>query len=252
MSDDLIEWGFIGLGVGIYLFYKGFSWFKLKRLIENTPTSKIRSLAMGLVEIYGSVVPYQKKLLKSPLTDSDCVYYSYRIEVRRGSGKNRHWATIKKGSDSVHFNLKDDTGSVLVDSKGAKVDIPPNLCTQTYTSGLHSRSIKSFLEKSDIKYKFLGLNKNMRFTEYHIAPKDKLYILGSAGDNPFVENATAQKNEDDIMIQKGDTEKVFYISDSHETKILKSLKWKTIGGFFGGGALIVVGLAIIFLYFGIF
>ena len=36
-----------------------------KRLIENILTSKIRSIAMGLVEIFGEVVPTEEKILKA-------------------------------------------------------------------------------------------------------------------------------------------------------------------------------------------
>ncbi|MBW2968259.1 hypothetical protein KY362_07270, partial [Candidatus Woesearchaeota archaeon] len=77
-SDNLFLYLVIGFGFGIYLFIKGFSWFRLKRMVENIPTSKIRSLAMGLVEIYGSVVLFEDKVLKSPFTGKDCVYYKYK------------------------------------------------------------------------------------------------------------------------------------------------------------------------------
>jgi len=40
---------------GLFLVYLGFWRLKLKRQIENTPTSKIRSLAIGLIEIQGNV-----------------------------------------------------------------------------------------------------------------------------------------------------------------------------------------------------
>ena len=74
MADDrLFSYSAIGFFAGLFLFWKGFSWLKQKRLIENIPTSKIRSIAMGLVEIYGEVVPTQEKILKSPFTNKDCV-----------------------------------------------------------------------------------------------------------------------------------------------------------------------------------
>jgi len=40
---------------GLFLVYLGFWRLKLKRQIENTPTSKIRSLAIGHIEIQGNV-----------------------------------------------------------------------------------------------------------------------------------------------------------------------------------------------------
>jgi hypothetical protein len=47
----------------------------------------------------------------------------------------------------------------------------------------------------------------MKFNEWFIALKDKLYIMGTAGDNPFVEEATETEHSADIMIQKGKNEK---------------------------------------------
>ncbi|MFH1770987.1 MAG: hypothetical protein ABH828_05545 [archaeon] len=94
---------------------------KQKQMIENIPTSKIRSIAMGLVEIKGIAEPFRKKLLKSPFSEKDCVYYRYTVEEYRSSGKNSRWVTIASGQSNDFFNLTDDTGTVLVDPKGAEV-----------------------------------------------------------------------------------------------------------------------------------
>jgi hypothetical protein len=57
MADtDILFYSVGGLLLGLYVFYRGFHHFRRKRLIENTPTSKVRSIAMGLVEIFGTVV----------------------------------------------------------------------------------------------------------------------------------------------------------------------------------------------------
>ncbi|MBW2964797.1 E3 ubiquitin ligase family protein [Candidatus Woesearchaeota archaeon] len=253
MADfRVVIYSLIGLGLGIFLFFKGFSWFRMKRMIENIPTSKVRSIAMGLVELFGEVtLTSPETVLKSPLTNSKCVYYNYCIQEERGSGKNRHWVTIKSGTNKVHFYLKDNTGKVLVDPDGAQIDIPADFKFQSSWGKDPPESVKGFLKRNNLSFEtFLGMNKNMKYTEWFIAPKDKLYILGHAGDNPYVEEATAQHSVEDIMIQKGG-EKIYYISDKSEADVLKSFRWKVIGGFFGGGVLIVGCLAVILLYFGV-
>ena len=73
---------------GFSLFIWGFLSFRWKRLIENIPTSKIRSIAMGLVEISGRVVKSKNNNLKSPFSQNDCVYYKCTIEEYRRSGKH--------------------------------------------------------------------------------------------------------------------------------------------------------------------
>lgn len=105
----------MGFFAGVSSFYKGFLLLKKKRLIENTPTSKIRSIAMGLVEVYGKVVPYNENLLMSQFSKKKCVYYRYIVEELRG-GKSKNWETIQKSEEAVPFYLQDDTGSVLVDA----------------------------------------------------------------------------------------------------------------------------------------
>ncbi|MDI6735416.1 MAG: hypothetical protein QME42_04345 [bacterium] len=70
---------FILIGPG--LFFYGFFKLKKKRLIEDIPTSKIRSVAMGFAEIKGKA--RQKIPLKSPLTSADCVYYKFLVEKER-------------------------------------------------------------------------------------------------------------------------------------------------------------------------
>jgi hypothetical protein len=97
---------------------------------------------------------------------------------------------------------------------------------------------------------FLGINKQMKFTEWFIAPKEKMYIMGNAGDNPYIEEGSATKGVTDVMIQKGESE--FYIADKSEQQIVGGMKWKIAGGLGGGGLMVLGGLAIIFLYLGVF
>ena len=62
-----------GVAGGLYLFYRGFRLLQRKRLILNTPASKIRSASMGLVEINGLATgPY---VISSPMKQVSCYYY---------------------------------------------------------------------------------------------------------------------------------------------------------------------------------
>jgi hypothetical protein len=55
-NNDGIIAAAIGALAGVYLFYRGFRLLQRKRLILNTPTSKVRSASMGLVEINGLAI----------------------------------------------------------------------------------------------------------------------------------------------------------------------------------------------------
>ena len=54
-SDDLFGVAMALLMFGVVLIILGLSQWRIKRLIENTPTSKIRGIAMGFVEIQGKI-----------------------------------------------------------------------------------------------------------------------------------------------------------------------------------------------------
>src|SRR5437867_12031741 len=112
---------FVGFIFGIISFFKGLSSMKERREIEDIPTSEIRSIAMGLVEIYGEVIPLKQKMLKSPLSDHDCVYYKFTIEELRQQGKHSQWVTVRKGEAENNFFVKDQTGEVMVDPRGAQI-----------------------------------------------------------------------------------------------------------------------------------
>ena len=248
--DNIFAASLIGFVFGLYAFFQGFKWFKRKRLIEDIPTSKIRSIAMGLVEVSGEVVVTEKNL-RSPFSNNDCVYYKYTVEEYRSSGKSSRWVTIDSGERGTYFYLNDDTGFVLVDPKGAEVDIPLDF---EFKSGFGTdppEQVKQFLRSRGISFEdFLGVNKTMRFREYFIAPKDKLYIMGTAGDNPFVEEASEQAETEDVMIQKGEGN-IYYISDRSKKELLNSMKWKSVSGIFGGMLLIVGSLFVILIYLGL-
>lgn len=244
-SNNLFVWAVIGAVASVYFIINGFKNWKLKLLIENIPTSKIRGIAMGLVEIQGSVGKPLKQFLKSPFTGNDCVYYKYTIEELRSSGKSRKWVVINSGIDSTNFFARDSTGSVLVEPKGATIEIPLDFEKKTSLLGSVPQMIQQFCAKKNIAINsFFGWNKSLCFKEAYLAPNDRVYILGTAGDNPFVEEATAQKGVEDIMIQKGNGP--FYISDKGEMDVLKSFAWKVYLGVYGGSVLFLACIAYIF------
>jgi len=253
MSDnELFIYATIGFFVGIYFFFKGFKWLKQKKTIENIPTSKIRSIAMGLVEIFGKIIPAKKQTIVSPFSNKKCVYYKYTIEEYRKTGKSSHWVTVKKNEQSVPFYLKDNTGKVLVDPTNAKIEIPKDFEYNSHLMRNPPITVKKFLSQNKLSHSFLGLNKTMRYREYFIEPGEELYVMGTAGDNPYVENTTSTKNEEDVMIQKGNNKQFYYISDKSEHEVLKNFRWKIFGGLVGGTTLSLVCLIVILINLGIF
>jgi len=243
-SGDFTIGGIIFTIFGIVLFFFGLYIFRFKRLIENIPTSKIRSIAMGLVEIFGQAVASKNNILKSPFTNNDCVYYKYNIDEYRSTGKSAHWVTIKKGEERRLFYLKDETGHVLINPQKAKISIKRDNCFHSGLGKDPPENVKSFLRFKNVAYEgfLFGINKKMRYIESYIAVGDNVYIMGTAADNPFVEEASAETGVDDIVIQKGKHDKLFYITDRSETKLLKNLNAQMY---------VLIGLGLLFISIGV-
>jgi hypothetical protein len=251
-NQDPIVYAIIGFFGGFYYFFNGFKVLQHKRLIENTPTSTIRGLAMGLAEIKGKAEPAQKQILKSPFSGSDCVYYSYTIEEYRNSGKNSHWVTIKSGNQWYPFFVRDDTGAVLIDPAGAEVDIPADHVFNSGSGNDAPLEIVQFLNSQNLSSTGLfGWNKKMRYTEFFVAPGDHLYILGSAIDNPYVAEGQGNDGCEDIMIAKGDSS-WYYIADKSEKECVAEESSQVIWKVWGGAVLTLVCLAYILFRAGMF
>ncbi len=263
-TGKLFIYSIIGFFAGLYFFYKGFQSLKLKRTIENMPTSTIRSLAIGFVELKGIALSYQellksklinnadqipKEVLRSPFSQKECVYYKYTIERYVRRDKSSYWETVRQGTKGSYLVLKDKTGTVLVNLDKAEIDVPLD---KEYNSALGvdpPTAVLNFIKINNIAYEGLfGMNYTMRYREYYIAPGDNLYILGTAGKNPFIKNII--NNEDGIMIQKGNNS-IYYISEKAEKDIVSSMNWKTFGGIIGGAALSILCLTIILFIVGL-
>ena len=98
-------------------------WIRIARLIEDTPTSRIRSAAQGYVELTGRVRPLPETQNLAPLTKRPCVWWRYRISKKVESGRNRRqtWQTVASGRSSIPFLLDDGTGECIVKPDGAEV-----------------------------------------------------------------------------------------------------------------------------------
>lgn len=82
-------------------------------LQANLPTSKIQSMAMGLVEVMGNTI-IQEPLL-SRIGKKQCIGYRYKIEkIRKDKDGKNQYSTISNEVVCNNFLLKDSTGQVQV------------------------------------------------------------------------------------------------------------------------------------------
>jgi len=113
-----------GFCAGIYFFFKGFHDLKTKRTVENIPTSRIATGAVGTdVEISGKIVCDEDKLLTAPLSGDPCVFYALEIEKRvRRRNRGMHWITLDILHSDEGFFIEDGSGAdALVFAEGARI-----------------------------------------------------------------------------------------------------------------------------------
>ena len=96
-----ISFAAFGVILGIAFFVAGFQALKRKRMIESTSTSRIRSLAVGLSEIYGKAITKKEPMI-APFSGKPCVYCKYRLEEYDWKAKY-DWTTIKEGTMGTKF-----------------------------------------------------------------------------------------------------------------------------------------------------
>src|SRR5437879_11060716 len=98
----------IGICAGIGLFIYGLRLLQRRRLILDTPFSKIRSASMGMVEVNGLAVgPYT---MIAPITARPCYYYRALVWEYKKSGKNKSWVKVASECMHVPFFVDDNTG----------------------------------------------------------------------------------------------------------------------------------------------
>lgn len=108
---------------GFVAFRSGWKGYREQQLIRNTPTSKVQSLAVGNVELHGTVRPLDRTLV-SPVTEQDVALWQLEIEEKRKErNDNYRWATVFQVQDHVRFLLDDGTGQVRVDPTEADLDL---------------------------------------------------------------------------------------------------------------------------------
>jgi len=103
-----------------------FRWLHVARMVEDTPTSRIRSAAQGYVELAGRCRALDGTHNLGPLTQRPCVWWRYRVQRRtrsssRGGHRRTVWQTVNSGRSEQPFLLEDGTGQCVVQPSGAEI-----------------------------------------------------------------------------------------------------------------------------------
>ena len=188
-----------------------------KRTVEDVPTSKVKGVFFGLNEVKGSVM--SDAPLQTYLTEKPSVWYEWSISEhwkkteryrdKDGNQKTRTksgWRKVDSGGSFQSFFLKDDTGELLIEPEGAKVDAPSTMSSSC------SPTDPFYYEKGPDRAIAHSTHRR-RFSERSLTPNDELYILGPAKLRQEVAKP---------MIAQSKEAKYYFISTKSETQIIRS------------------------------
>lgn len=243
-DDEGILWAFVGMGFGVFSFFRGFRHLRNKRLMENTPTSKCRSVAMGLAEVAGTAQGGLK--MPSLIGNIPCYCSQVLIERYEKRGKNSSWVKVHENMQGVIFQVQDETGRVKVDPRGAELDIPVEIEYSTDAgigsllgltlSRMHEAKVSSAMVPSlFVNYcgrQGVSFHGRMRFFERNICAGDPVYVLGSAEALPGVED-----EQERVIFRRGKHHPWYVIAEASEKELLSKLGTTTLLHIYGGAAL---------------
>ena len=111
----------LAMSLGIILLAAGLAMIYRARLLEDTPTSLVRSAAQGYVELRGFARLLPGPPIVSPLSDTPCVWWWFRVQEKQRNGKDNQWRTIEEQTSGELFLLADSTGECIIDPDYASV-----------------------------------------------------------------------------------------------------------------------------------
>lgn len=121
------------------------------RIQASLPTSKIKSLAKGLVEIQGKLI--MKIPLISPVGKQECIGYHYIIEnVDRDKDGKKSYTTIHKETKCNIFELQDETDKIEIMPDGIEFILLET--TNTYSN--NSKRYSEILLKENQEMLLVG------------------------------------------------------------------------------------------------
>lgn len=203
------------------------------RLIEDTPTAKLRSAAQGYVEIQGHQNIFTQAVTCSPYSQDICTWYEVKLEQHVRSGKNSYWHTIDHRYCQNPIYVYDGTGECIV---------CPDPKTKIYTSfyrSWHGFSPRATKPPKNIVMKILSWFGSYRFSERLLLPETPIYVIGMLAtyslDNAamlskfgiYAEHLSQWQDEQVKVISSLDlpSRRPFIVSAQSQAKITSQYRW---------------------------
>lgn len=242
--------------------------YRTSQLVENTPTERIRSMAVGRTELTGRAKPYED-IYDRPFEDGECVFGEFwvreRVTERSSDGTDTEWRSIESGLLGDRIVLDDGTGTAVlcqppVDYSGELVTVRTqgrlaNLVEGTFVGDWlgvgPSDAVRSFLEEQDVP---VTSGNRRQYEQRVVPPGTELYVFGQAAIAPdeYFEDAEFDRLTDkypdletNLVIERRPSRGDYVVSDKPESEIADGHFWDAARDALGGVVLLVVGLGLL-------
>lgn len=243
----------IAVVVGIGMFWRGFRELRLKRLIRDTPTARVRSMAMGLVEVNGVVETSRQ--VTAPFSGLPCAYWQVDIASQ---SRRRGWTVFHRNASGHPFGLRDDTGLALVYPQGAECKLSHQVSEQCFGLGLPD-CYSSYMHEHVHGLGQLSRLGALRFRERILEEGQPIYVLASAYPKPQVHTVSedetlaatgtdgapmtgVRREAPAAILRRGENDPTFIISQSSERELDLTIGLRALGHLVGGPILALLGL----------
>jgi hypothetical protein len=255
MQIELPVYATLALAAGPFFFIQSFRHLRLRRLIQNTPTAHIRSMAMGLVELKGKIV--QRSEHSAPFSGRPCAYWEVDVATR---GRRNGWTIVHRNTSGSPFFIEDGTGLALVYPKGAECRVRHQVeenCMGISLPDCYAR----YLDEQHLAFSFVWRLSSLRFRERILEEGQEVYLLGSAEPRAHVVDISQEaiqqatgtdglrtnrvrtlQQEAVAVVRRGKNDPVFVISQDSERELAFELGLKMWGFMLAGPALTLFGL----------
>lgn len=260
-AEPLVVTLIFGLG-GAVAFYLGWQRWTDVQLALETPTSKVRSLAVGPVEVKGEARPVDEPL-RSPLTGRDvCIY---KLDVKGGYGTGDEGGGMderNKVKGHVPFEVDDGTGAVRVEPGEAHIRLEPDAETKIsegedaprdvkdwFATDAHKEGDGSFSDWPDEAVKDVEEEIASSLEEYDRASRTYEESVVEAGETVYVlggaypqEGADHAENPEDLVVRDHDGTGKLVVSDRSESGFAEEAVVTAAAGISIGAAFMFLGI----------
>ena len=262
-GEDIQDWqaallfAAMCFAVGMVSLKLGADRYRKSRVVKNTSTEQVRSMAVGRTELNGTARPYDGTY-EEPFRDGEAVVADWRVSEWRE--KNPHddeddtktWKQVASGRLGDRVVLEDDTGAVALE-RPPMGDLSNELTWETEVGPgtVPPAKVGEFLESQGVS---TASGDKRRYRQRVIRDGTELYVFGEAGrrdddtgEEPVFETLGRRYDDfvDELLLSRDSSTDRYIVSDKDEDEISRGAFLRTLAFLLCGVAFVALGAGLL-------